>query len=492
MYTIRNVQIDETHPLFDWCDTVTHLANNLHNAVMFRVRQIMTGVCKEKLTRNEQEVFDEVRPVCERLNRPMPDKKHFLLPYEVWDAVLKFNDNPDYNAEKLPKHAAQQTIKGVLRDYKSYFKAKKKWETDKGDMTGPPKMPNYYTKGGKCTTTCSNEECVIKDGEVKLPKTKVRCKIGEVKGRLKEVKIIPSYGRFILSFVLEQPEPEKPKLDPKRIYAIDLGVNNFAAITNNVGLPCVLFKGRAIKAVNQWFNKKLAEELSRQTAGTTKKAQTSPQMQKLSLRRENQLSDYMHKAAKKIIDSCIRNKIGTVVVGLSKNWKQGCNMGNVNTQNFVCIPFTKFIRYMQYLAEWYGIDLVVREESYTSKASFLDNDPIPTYDEETEVEYHFSGRRITRGLYRTKSGRIINADLNGSANIGRKEFPDMFVTGVMPDFNNVRIYKYPDIVLRDINSWKQRILITGRSQASKQRHIRKANRAPKQQQVFPLGLALCE
>ena len=90
----------------------------------------MTGVRKEKLTRNEQEVFDEVRPVCERLNRPMPDEKHFLLPYEVWDAVLKFNDNPDYNAEKLPKHAAQQMIKGVLRDYKSYFKAKKKWETD--------------------------------------------------------------------------------------------------------------------------------------------------------------------------------------------------------------------------------------------------------------------------------------------------------------------------------------------------------------------------
>lgn len=479
MYTVRNVQIDSSHPLFEWCDTVTRLANNLSNAMIFRVRQIITGVNKEKLTQNEREVFEEVRLACKKLNRAMPDKKHFLLPYTVWDAVLKFNNNPDYNAEKLPKHAAQQTIKSILRDFKSYFKAKKKWYTDKGGMTGEPKMPTYHTKGGKCTATCSNEECVIKNGEARLPKTKIRCRLGNVEGRLKEVKVIPSNGIFVLSFVLEQPDFEKPKLDPNRIFAIDFGVNNFAAITNNAGLPCVLFKGGAIKAVNQWFNKKLAEEMSRQTAGTTNKAQTSPVIQRLSQRRENQLSDYMHKTARQIIDSCIRNNIGSIVIGLSSKWKQGCEMGKVNNQNFVQIPFTKFVRYMQYLAEWYGINLIVREESYTSKASFLDDDPIPTYDKNFDGKYHFSGIRITRGLYQAKNGRVINADLNGSANIGRKEFPEMFVTGIAPDFNNVRIFRYPDIVLSGINSWQQRSLLGRQSKASKSRQIRKAKQLRK-------------
>lgn len=488
MYSVQNIQVNESHPLFKWCDTITHLTNNLENAMIYRVRQIITGVQKEKLTCNEQEVFDEVKRACERKKKRFPDKKHFLLPYEIWDCALKLNKNSDYIAKGLPKQTAQQAIKQVLRNFKAYYAAKKKWYTDKGDMTGEPNMPAYHVKGGKCTAILTNQDCVLYKDGVKMPLTSIRCKIGKTDGRLKEAKIKPYCGIFIISFVFEQPDTAKSNLNPKRIYVIDLGVNNFAAITNNAGLPCIIFKGRAIKAVNQWFNKKLAEELSRQTIGTADKAKTSPVIQKISLRRENQISDYMHKAARQIIDSCIRNNIGSIVIGLSSDWKQGCEIGKVGNQNFVQIPFTKFIGYVQYLSERYGIRLVVREESYTSKASFLDGDYIPTYDKSNPEHnnYVFSGKRIKRGLYRTKSGRIINADLNGSANIGRKEFPQMFMTGIMPDFNNVRIFKYPDITLTDINRWQQKILITGKPKAAKKRQIHKAKQKVAQQ-VIQIG-----
>ena len=147
----------------------------------------------------------------------------------------------------------------------------------------------------------------------------------------------------------------------------------------------------------------------------------------------------MHKVSSDVISHCLNNEIGTVVIGKNKGWKQNINIGHINNQNFVSIPFNILIAMIQYKAEREGIKVIIREESYTSKASFLDDDLIPNYNEITTPS--FSGRRIQRGLYKSKDGVVINADLNGAGNILRKEFPDAFKSANKKDILNNLIVK---------------------------------------------------
>ena len=362
---------------------------------------------------------------------------------------------------------------------------------------------------------------------LKLPKTRLVCDIGPIdvsNVRLIEVKIVPHHGVFTLSVTLdtemekksfetskkrkqqrkdekkqekEEGIPPLPEGVPLRACSVDMGVENIMAVTNNIGAECLLYKGGALKSINQFYNKRAAQIISGQTKGTTNKFKPTPEFNELTARRNNQISDFMHKTAKQFMQWCVGHQINTIIIGHNPLWKQKSNMGDINNQNFVQIPFNKLISIIQYLAEREGIRVILQEESYTSLASFLDRDPIPVYkkddptkdkkDDSTEdkkddsserkknnkPKYKFSGvrgptnwdgrrkvqkldrttgiRKTTnpkfRGLYYSeKKKKYINSDLNGSANTGRKAIPEMYDPGVgqEPDFDNCTVVRYPD------------------------------------------------
>jgi len=187
-----------------------------------------------------------------------------------------------------------------------------------------------------------------------------------------------------------------------------------------------LVNGRTLKAMNQWYNKRMKE--LKLCLPKEDRERVTKQMEQITTKRNRQVNHYLHAASKAIIDFLVKEGVGTIIVGKNPFWKQEVGMGKRNNQNFVAIPHARFIDMLTYKAELVGIQVEIQEESYTSKASFLDLDPIPTYKPDDDTEYTFSGKRIGRRnrLYRTKEGRIICADVNGSYNILRKSKPDAF------------------------------------------------------------------
>lgn len=239
-----------------------------------------------------------------------------------------------------------------------------------------------------------------------------------------------------------------------------------------------------MKSANQWYNKKMAQIQSEKTIGTTNKFVMTPEAHKLCVKRENQMSDFMHKVAKQIITWCQEHNIGTIVIGVNKMQKQRIDMKKKNNQEYVEIPFTKLRQYIGYLAERSGINVVEREESYTSQASFSDMDYIPTYGVD-DAKANFSGKWMNR-LYKDSEGNMINSDLNGSANIMRKERPDVFNERPKPDFNKVQVIWHPDYD-RMVANRKKQLAEPRATSKSKLRRLQK-----KAAKCNPSGIGLCE
>ncbi len=508
-YSTIQFNIKQGDYFYEYCDNITHAASNLRNAALFRLRQVYTLVNKpiDKLTQNELEVYNEILRAVKEFPEIcyIPTKKKYKLSYRYLDKLMRVNNNPDFFDERLPRQTSQQVLKGTIKDMKSFYNSNKSYKKDASKFLGKPKLPKYKKSGSAITVKITNQDCVIytkEDGthNVKLPLIEKRYEIGNapVEGKkLKEASIIPYHDIYILSLVFEDvTEVEVISEKPKRICAIDLGVNNFAAITNNIGKECLLFKGEVIKSKNQWYNKQMSKLKSEQTVGTPGKSQKfvpTPESDKLCVNRNYWMKDFMHKCAKRIIDWCVENSIDTIIVGENKEWKQNIDTGKKNNQTFVNIPFNTFKAMLEYLCERNGIRYIKQEESYTSKASFIDNDDIPVYKANDATKHTFSGRRAPkvfknefgehlkkeggyRGLYKSKQGIIINSDLNGSANIGRKCIADIFTMegAVLPDFNNVKVYKHPDEYFEKENREKQlKVQSTKGISKSKQRRINK-------------------
>jgi putative transposase len=217
-----------------------------------------------------------------------------------------------------------------------------------------------------------------------------------------------------------------PSGNPTLVAALDIGVDNLAAITaNKQGFVPRLVNGRPIKSTNQYYNKRRA--VLQEARGHP---ETTARMEHLTTRRTRRINHYLHTASKAIIDLLVGEGIGTLVVGKNPLWKQEAGLGRVNNQHFVQLPHARFIAMLEYKAKLAGIGFIVQEESYTSKASFLDLDPLPVYDPKREELPAFSGKRIQRGLYRARDGRTLNADVNGSYNILRKALPTAFAHGI--------------------------------------------------------------
>ena len=207
-------------------------------------------------------------------------------------------------------------------------------------------------------------------------------------------------------------------LNKNNALAIDLGINNLATCVTNTGKSFII-DGRRLKSINQWFNKenvRLQSIKDKQHFGK----KTTNRQKAIARDRNNKVNDYMNKAARKVINYCIKNNIGTLIVGYNETFQRNSHIGKQNNQNFVNIPYGKLREKLEYLCELNDMVFVKQEESYTSKASFWDKDNIPTYNADNPQEYKFSGNRIHRGMYKTKDDITLNADVNGALNILRK------------------------------------------------------------------------
>lgn len=264
-----------------------------------------------------------------------------------------------------------------------------------------------------------------------------------------KTEVKPQYGGYtiLVTFKEDLVLPEVPK-QPKRILGIDVGVSNLAAVANNFGDTPFLIKGGALKSMNQKFNKQRAKLLSAVTKGSdsTHSKKETKQLQALSRKRDAFLRDFFYKTAWYLVRYAKEQRVDVIVIGHNEDQKQNICIGKQNNQNFVSIPFCQFIKILRNTAAKAGIPVADREESYTSKASLLDLDAIPTYRKGNTQAYTFSGKRVHRGLYKTNRGCIINADINGAGNILRKEYPYAFDGQDMSYlYKTTKVVSYTDI-----------------------------------------------
>lgn len=332
-------------------------------------------------------------------------------------------DNENYKL--LNTDIAQQTLKVVDRSFRSFFNLIKaaKQSLYRFEQIS---LPKYLKKDGYFLLIMPRIR--VKDGYFEVPMSRAfKKKYGSVaipfperlKDKpLKEVRILPYCGAqwFEVEFITEEPiEPQS--VDAANAVAIDLGLDNLAACVSTTGASIVI-DGKRLKSINQWYNK-----LNAKLQSVKDKQGIKPftKRQGYLLRdRNNQVRDYFCKTARKIINWCITQKVGTLIIGVNPGWKQNINIGKRNNQSFVQIPFYSLRSKLQALCERYGIAYIEQEESYTSKASALDGDDIPNYNPDNPARPKFNGKRVKRGLYRSQSGHLVNADCNGSWNIGRK------------------------------------------------------------------------
>ena len=354
------------------------------------------------------------------------EKKY--LSYENNYHECKTNEN----YKLLQAGAAQQTLKVADRSFKSFFNLIKKAKDGKYNFKDI-EIPHYRKKGSMLNLILSTNSISVHDGYFVMPMSrefsklhdKVKIKIPFPKRledkKLNEVRICPvGCGKYFkIQYCYEQ-ITEDMHLNKSNSMAIDIGLNNLAACVTNTGTSFIM-DGRKIKSINQYWNKQKAKY---QSIASKQGHNTTKRLCMLLSKRNNRANDHIKKTARHIINYCIKNDIGTIVCGYNPDFKRSINLGKNNNQQFTQISFGFLRETIANLCQRYGMDYIEQEESYTSKASFLDLDIIPVYNNEKPYTGSFSGRRIYRGLYRSANGRIINADVNGALNILRKSNRD--------------------------------------------------------------------
>ncbi|ADI74020.1 transposase, IS605 OrfB family [Methanohalobium evestigatum Z-7303] len=332
--------------------------------------------------------------------------------YEELNKQLKGTEN--YSV--LPTQTAQQTLKLMDKNWKSFFQSIKDWEKNPENYYSKPNPPKYKKKNGENILTFTNQQCKIKNGVLKLPKKtnlQVETRLTD-DTKLNQVRIIPMGVGYKCEIVYEK-DLETPDPNEENIASIDLGINNIVTMVNNIGEKPIVIKGGVAKSINQFYNKKSGKLKSIYDKLGIK---NSKKLKKLYHKYKMKINDFFHKASKRIVDFCVKHNIGTLVIGYNEGWKQEVYMGKRNNQKFTQIPFHRLPEQLKYKAEDVGLKVIEQEESYTSKCSFLDGEPV-------ERRTSYIGKRIKRGLFRSSNGTIINADVNGAYNIMKKAIPDL-------------------------------------------------------------------
>ena len=384
---VKHLSKEEYRTIRELC----HVAKNLTNEAVYNVRQYY---------------FTE----GEYLNY----QKNYVL--------LKNSDN----YRTLNSNMAQQILKEVDGSFKSFFgllKLARKGRYSFKDC----RLPSYLPKDGYTTLVIGfirlNGDKLVLPFSQSYKKTHraIEIKIPPILAdkKIKEIRIIPkANARFFEIQYTYEAEYIQRNLNISNALALDLGINNLVTAVSSKGETFII-DGRRLKSINQWFNKENARLQSIKDKQHFGKKTTNRQ-KTIARNRNNKVNDYMSKAARKVIDYCIKNDIGTLVVGYNETFQREANIGRVSNQSFVSIPYGKLREKLEYLCELNGITYVKQEESYTSKASFWDKDDIPVYNEDNPKSYVFSGKRVYRGLYKCSDGRTLNADVNGALNILRK------------------------------------------------------------------------
>ena len=342
---------------------------------------------------------------------------------------LSYNENykmlkNSENYKKLNSNMAQQILKEVDGSFKSFFGLLKLVKNDQ--YNGKIKLPKYLAKDGFTTLVIGfvrlKDDILIVPYSNSFKKThqEVKIKLPPVlkDKKIKEIRIIPKqHSRYFeIQYTYEVKEVQR-ELNRENTLGIDLGIDNLCTCVTNTGASFII-DGRKLKSINQYYNKTNAKLQS--IKDKQKTSRTTLRQKRIVRKRNNRINDYLSKAARIIINYCLNNDIGKIVLGYNEDFQRNSNIGSINNQNFVNIPYGKLRDKLIYLCKLYGIEFKLQEESYTSKASFFDGDEIPIYDKENPQEYKFSGKRIKRGLYQTSTGKLINADCNGALNILRK------------------------------------------------------------------------
>ena len=486
----------------------------LRNTTNFYIRNTYTGIMKspEERTDNENEVLHNVitgikmynehklllfkkdirkarltggleghTAVRKALKRSepvrYPSRENRMLTYEVLDAVFKFTKNPVYYS--LPAQVNQNAMRKTFKAWKGYFSALKDWKKHPGKYKAKPRIPGYI-RAGEATAWFTNQTAKLTEKEngeghvLSFIDTEVTVGCGRIPGKYIKTEVKPYHGEYRLLVTYD----------------------------DKAGSPEVI-KGGAIKSWNQWYNRKRSALMKQLTKGKDSRhsVKDSHRLDALSRKRDERMRDFFYKCAHFICRGAEKDKVEVIVCGHNDGIKDGVNFKKKDNQNFVCIPERVFLKILEHVGAQYGIPVVIREESYTSKASMIDFDGIPTYGEEDGKTYDFSGKRIRRGLYRTKDGTILNADINGAANTIRKEYPEAFrdVTDFSYLFRTTEVIGYRDIYkvrpvtigYRDI--YKVRPVTekkdTGRrsrpGRKSRKRHFARAVRRRELKEAFP-------
>ena len=386
--------IKQNHSLWQQIDNLCFLSKNLYNHANYLIRQ---SFILEQVYLGFNQIYHQVK------------------------------NTVDYQA--LPRKVSQQVLRILDRNWKSFFEAQKTYQKYPDKFRARPKLPKYKHKNQGRNLVVYTIQAIskpwLKRGMVKLSGTKI---IIPTKAKnIAQARIIPRIGQYAIEIVYEQNQ-HQTVTNPHAIAAIDLGVDNLAALTSNqTGFIPILINGRPLKSLNQFYNKTKAKLQSL----LENKKPTSKRIQRLTAKRNNQVDTYLHQASRWIIDVLDSKGIGKLIIGQNPLWKQKVNTGNQNNQSFVSIPHARFVEMLIYKGQIKGIEVICREESYTSKASFLNLDPIPVYGGNEAQAVKFSGYRQSRGIYKIKGENTrINADVNGSYNIMRKVIPTAFSQGI--------------------------------------------------------------
>ena len=440
----------------------------MRNTANFYIRNTMTGIRKspEERTALETEVLHDVFTGIQKANREAekrflskwerlvktggmksairrsrlvqtvfsyPTKDKWFLNYETLDAIFKETSHPVYR--RMNSQVNQNAIRKTVKSWIGYFKSMKEYAACPEKFLGKPKQPGYIrTQQATAWWTKQTARLTFQAGKAYLQFVNLKemfCigKESQYRG-LKYIKteIKPFHGQFRILITLNDhvKEPELPE-NPKRILGIDPGLDNLLTVAGNFGKAPFVIRGGVVKSINQRFNKRRAKLIASLTRGydSSHSHKDSHALDALSRKREDALRDIFYKCAWYLVRYAKVHKVEVIVIGYNPLQKQEISIGKQNNQSFVSIPFQKLRETIRIIANREGIPVAMQDESYTSKASCLDQDPVPDY-KKGEVPPEFSGKRTRRGLYRSANGILINADVNGAANIIRKRYPDAF------------------------------------------------------------------
>ena len=352
------------------------------------------------------------------------EEGNWLRYTEVNRLLRADTEYPDYR-EMPTVQSAQQTLRLLDRNWTSFFAAIKDWKSRPEKYKGRPRLPKYKSKDGYFPLVLTNQDCRLMDGFICFPRAFQGFTVKAIfasrpNAVFKQARFIPHGDEIKLELVYDLPEVAE-KAGNGKYAAIDIGIDNLAALAWSTGEHPVLLKGTPLKSVNQYYNKQMAKR--RSICELMNGRHSSKRIARLTAKRNRKVEDYLHKASRKVIDLCAEQDVSVLVIGKNTGWKQEVNLGLKVNQSFVQLPFARFIQMLQYKAESIGMKVVLTEESYTSGTSFLDGE-VPTKD------HYDKSRRVHRGLFQANAGRKINADINGAYQIMRKVFPNVNADGI--------------------------------------------------------------